>query len=126
MRGAALLVLLVATAARADEPGPSFGNPFRFTEVGGAAVYAGACAGCHMPDGRGAVGAAAYPSLVRDERLAAAGYPIARVLRGRGAMPPLGRSLSDEQVAAVVGYIRTNFGNAYAPGPMAADVAAAR
>lgn len=119
-------MLLLTTAARADEPGPSFGNPFRFTEMGGAAVYAGACAGCHMPDGRGAVGAAAYPSLVQDGRLAAAGYPIVRVLRGRGAMPPLGRSLSDEQVAAVVDYVRTHFGNAYAPGPVAADVAAVR
>ena len=125
MRGLVLLLLL-ATAARADEPGPSFGNPSRFTEAGGAAVYAGACAGCHMPDGRGAVGAAAYPSLVQDGRLAAAAYPIGRVLHGRGAMPPLGRALSDEQVAAVVDYVRTHFGNAYTPAPAASDVAGSR
>ncbi len=37
----------------------SFGSPFHFTEQGGAAIYAGICAGCHMPDGRGAVGAGA-------------------------------------------------------------------
>ena len=123
---AALLLLLSTAAARADQPGPSFGNPFRFTEAGGAAVYGAVCAGCHMPDGRGAVGAAAYPALAGDERLAAASYPIARVLHGRGAMPPFARTLSDAQVAAVVDFIRTNFGNAYPGAPTAADVAAAR
>ena len=120
------LLLFLATAARADEPGPTFGNPMHFTEAGGQAVYAAACAGCHMPDGRGAVGAATYPALAGDGRLAAAAYPITRVLRGKGAMPPLGRMLSDAQVAAVVGYIRTSFGNDYAPAPAASDVAALR
>ena len=118
--------LVLASAARADDPGPTFGNPYRFTETGGAAVYNAVCAGCHMPDGRGATGAAAYPALAGDGRLAAASYPITRVLYGKGAMPPLGRMLSDEQIAAVVGYIRTSFGNAYTPEATAADVAAAR
>ena len=130
MRRLALLSLLVALAPLpatcADGPGPTFGNPFHFTEVGGAAIYAGACAGCHMPDGRGAAGAAVYPALARDPRLVAAAYPIARVLHGKGAMPPFARTLSDEQVAAVVDYIRTNFGNADTPAPTAAEVAAAR
>ena len=126
MKLAILLLALLARPALADAPGPSFGSPFRFTEVGGAAVYSGICAGCHMPDGRGAAGAAAYPALAGDPRLAAAAYPIARVLHGKGAMPPLARSLSDEQVAAVVGFIRTSFGNSYAPAPTAADVAALR
>ncbi len=125
MRGA-LLLSLAATPAGADAPGPTFGNPYRFTEVSGQAIYGAACAGCHMTDGRGAVGAAAYPSLVQDSRLAAAGYPVLRVLRGKGAMPPLGRTLSDAQVAAVVDYIRTSFGNSYTPPPAAADVAALR
>ena len=121
-----LLVLVSAAAARADEPGPTFGNPMHFTEEDGRAVYAAACAGCHMPDGRGAVGAASYPALAGDGRLAAASYPITRVLLGKGAMPPLGRTLSDAQVAAVVGYIRTSFGNDYTPAPAASDVATMR
>lgn len=119
-------LLLMTVAARADSAGPSFGNPYRYTEAGGEAVYGVACAGCHMPDGRGAVGAGAYPSLRDDPRLAAAGYPIGLVLRGRNAMPPFARTLTDEQVAAVVGYIRTHFGNAYSAMPAAADVATAR
>jgi mono/diheme cytochrome c family protein len=127
MRGLVLAAfLLAAFAARADAPGPIFGSPFRFTEQGGAAVYGAVCAGCHMADGRGAAGAGIYPSLAGDERLAAAGYPIARVLRGNKAMPGFGRMLTDAQVAEVVGFIRTHFGNAYPDAPAAADVAAAR
>ena len=122
----ALLLLLCATPCWADQPGPSFGSPSHFTETGGAAVYGAVCAGCHMPDGHGAVGAGRYPALANDQRLAAAAYPIARVLRGRGAMPPFARTLSDDQVAAVVGFIRTHFGNSYPDAPTPAEVAAAR
>lgn len=113
-------------ATPASAPGPTFGNPYVFTEQGGAAIYGAVCAGCHMPDGRGAVGAAAYPALAQDPHLAEAGYPIALVLHGQRAMPAFGRSLSDAQVAAVVGFIRTSFGNAYTPPPTTADVAASR
>ena len=121
-----LLLLVLAGAARADEAGPTFGNPFHFTETGGAAIYRSVCAGCHMPDGHGAVGAGAYPALARNERLAASSHPIDLVLHGRGAMPAFGRLLSDAQVAAVVGFIRSNLGNAYPDAPSAAEVAAAR
>ncbi len=126
MRWLLLPLLLLATAARADGAGPTFGNPYAFTEQGGAAVYAAVCAACHMPDGRGAIGAGAYPALAANPRLAAAGYPILVVLRGRKAMPAFGRSLSDAQVAEVVGFIRSSFGNAYPDAPTAKDVAALR
>ena len=125
MRTLPFLLLLAATA-RAEEPFPTFGSPSHFTEASGAAIYGSVCAGCHMPDGRGAAGAGAYPGLAHNERLAAAGYPVALVLRGHGAMPPFGRSLSDAQVAAVVDFIRTHFGNSYADPTVAADVAASR
>ena len=120
-----MLVLLTAVA-RAEEAGPTFGSPTAFTEAGGAAIYGAVCAGCHMPDGRGAVGAGAYPALANDPRIATAGYPIALVLHGQKAMPGFGRFLSDGQVAAVVGFIRSSFGNAYGDPPDAADVATAR
>jgi mono/diheme cytochrome c family protein len=119
-------ILLASPMAHADDPGPTFGSNARFTEQGGAAIYGAACASCHMRDGHGAVGAGAYPSLAKDERLAAAGYPIARVLHGNKAMPAFGRMLTDTQVAAVVGYIRSHFCNDYPDPPSAADVAAAR
>ena len=121
-----MMLILLAVPARADEAGPTFGSNQRFTEAGGAAVYRAVCAGCHMPDGRGAVGAGTYPPLAGDERLAASGYAVARVVHGKGAMPPLGRMLTDAQVAAVVDYIRTSFGNDFTPGPTPAEVATSR
>ena len=121
-----LALLLLTAVARADQPGPTFGNPYRFTEQGGEAIYRAVCAGCHMPDGRGAAGAGAYPSLADDPRLAGFEYPVALVLKGQGAMPPFARSLTDEQVVAVVRYIQTHFGNRSTAAPTAASVAAAR
>ncbi len=103
-----------------------FASRSHFGETTGAALYRSVCAGCHMADGRGAVGAGSYPSLVQDPRLDAAAYSLDVVLHGRGAMPPFQRLLSDRQVADVVGYIRQNFGNAYRDAPSADDVHAAR
>jgi mono/diheme cytochrome c family protein len=48
------------------------------------------------------------------------------LLRGRKGMAPVGGMMSDAQVADVVNYVRTHFGNAYPGAVSAADVAAAR
>jgi mono/diheme cytochrome c family protein len=88
-----------------------FGSPFHFTETTGRAIYQSVCAGCHMPDGRGATGAAMYPSLRHNPRLAAPGYPIAVILGGQKAMPPFARTLTDRQIAEVVDYIRHDLDN---------------
>ena len=45
------------------------------------------------------------------------------MLHGQNAMPPVGQMMSDEQVAAVVNYVRTNFGNNYTDAVTAQDVA---
>lgn len=86
----------------------------RFEQQGGENLYRAICQGCHMPDARGAKGAAEYPALAANPRLAAAAYPAAMVLTGRRAMPPFGNSLSDEQIAEVVNYVRSHFDNRYA------------
>ena len=41
-------------------------------------------------------------------------------------MPPVGKMMSDEQVAAVINYVRTHFGNDYHDAVTAEDVKAAR
>jgi mono/diheme cytochrome c family protein len=102
------------------------GSRHQFPEQTGEALYEHICQGCHMPDGKGAVGAGAYPALAGDPRLEASGYPIAIVVHGRKAMPSFGWALSDVQVAAVVNYVRGHFGNAYADAVSAADVKASR
>jgi mono/diheme cytochrome c family protein len=126
MRAALALMMMMTAAAHANEPWPTFGNPNAFTEQGGEAIYRSVCAGCHMPDGRGASGAGTYPSLAGDPRLAVFAYPVAVVLNGQKAMPRFGHSLTDGQIAAVVNYIRTGFGNGFADAATEADVAAGR
>jgi mono/diheme cytochrome c family protein len=79
-----------------------------------------------MPDGKGAVGAGTYPSLANDSNLVSGGYPVYVVVRGLRAMPPVGAMMSDAQVAAVVNYVRTHFGNAYPDAVSADDVKPAR
>jgi mono/diheme cytochrome c family protein len=79
----------------------------------GEQVYTRICQGCHMPDARGAAGAGRYPALAGNAKLASPAYPTVMVLNGRGNMPAFGPMLSDAQVAGVVNYVRSHFGNAY-------------
>ena len=97
-----------------------------FPQQSGEDLFKNICQGCHMPDAKGAIGAGAYPALAGNPRLAAAIYPITVVLQGQRAMPPFGESLSDEQVANVINYVRTNFGNHYKDTVTPAAVAARR
>ena len=99
---------------------------FRFTEQGGEQLFANVCQGCHMPDGKGAVGAGTYPSLAGNKNLEAGGYPVYVVVRGQRGMPPFGAMLSNDQVAAVVNYLRTHFGNDYEDAVTAEDVKVVR
>ena len=103
-----------------------FANPARFMAQSGEALYSDVCQGCHMPGGVGAVGAAAYPALASNPKLASAGYSLSLVIEGRKGMPPFGSQLTDQQVAAVVNYVRSHFGNGYDDAVSPADVGAAR
>jgi mono/diheme cytochrome c family protein len=127
----AILLSVAAPAALTQNPAQaasaaSLSTGFAFSEAGGEDLYASACQGCHMSDGKGAVGAGTYPSLAGDKALEAAGYPVYIVVHGRHAMPPVGYMMSDDQVAAVVNYVRTHFGNDYRDAVTAADVKAVR
>lgn len=84
-----------------------------FVQQGGARLYQAICQGCHMPQGQGAKGAGFYPALANNSRLTSGAYPIYVVLSGLRGMPPFAERLSDQQVADVVNYVRTNFGNYY-------------
>ena len=56
---------------------------------------------------------ATYPSLVANRNLEESGYAVHLVLNGRRGMPAFGAMMNDGQVAAVVNYLRTHFGNNY-------------
>src|SRR5215475_6133602 len=123
----AALLCFVAPAATAQDatpasPAATLSSGFAFTEANGEDLYANVCQACHMPDAKGATGAGTYPPLAGDKALEAGGYVIHCVVKGLHAMPPVGVMMSDDQVAAVVNYVRTHFGNDYHDAVTAADV----
>ena len=111
-----------ASPVRADAAAAS-------TDFGGADgedLYKRVCAACHMPDAKGAEGAGFYPPLAGNRRLSSGAYPVYVVMNGMNGMPPLGELMTDEQVADVVNYVRTHFGNDYRDAVKPADVSALR
>lgn len=114
------------TPVRAGDGGVSMSGPSTFSQQDGAALFRAICQGCHMPDAEGAVGAGAYPALAHNKKLSSAVYPIYVLVKGRKDMPPLASYLSDAQIAAVVAYVRTHFGNDYADAVSPEMVKAAR
>jgi mono/diheme cytochrome c family protein len=124
------LALLPAAAGSQDSAFPlserTFSSGYRFVEMSGEELFVNVCQGCHMGDGAGAAGAGAYPSLAADTNLEAGGYPVYLVLHGRRGMPPFADMMSDDQVAAVVNYLRTHFGNNFQDMVTAKDVRDAR
>lgn len=123
IRYAALAAVLLATpalttAALADEPGPGGTKPLQ--PKNGKEVYEMVCQSCHMADAKGGAGAGVIPALANNPRMAAPAYPIILVQKGKGGMPWFHDSLTPTQVAEVLTYIRTNFGNNY-PQPITAE-----
>ena len=109
-----------STTATGDQPTFSVGPKFQQTT--GEAIYRSLCQGCHMPQGEGAKGAGTYPSLALNKKLEAGGYAVYLVVNGQRGMPPFGEMMSDGQVADVVNYVRTHFGNNFTDAVTAADV----
>ncbi|MGZ5871749.1 MAG: c-type cytochrome [Bradyrhizobium sp.] len=128
MSAAYLVLSLTAygqgAGSSASEPASSVGT--KFIEKSGEELFAAVCQGCHMSDGKGATGAGNYPSLAGNSHLEASGYPIVVVVNGQRGMPPFGAMMSDEQVAAVVNYVRAHFGNRYPDAVTVEDVRAVR
>jgi mono/diheme cytochrome c family protein len=131
--GARLAIATTAASAIAEpvlgedaSPTAGMSRGWDFAEQGGADLFDNVCAACHQPDAKGAVGAAAYPPLASDRKLASADFILTVLFSGQGGMPPLGRMMSDEQVADVVNYVRTHFGNNYVAEVSAAQASAAR
>ncbi|WP_052726391.1 c-type cytochrome [Devosia epidermidihirudinis] len=111
-------------APKVDDSTAWFGSSSVLTQQTGEGIYKAVCASCHMPKGEGAVGAGKYPALAGNETLEFPEYPIYMVTMGGGAMPALGTVLNDDQIAAVVNYIRTSFGNTYNEDPATPEMVA--
>jgi mono/diheme cytochrome c family protein len=102
----------------------------------GAVVYTENCSSCHQADGEGIAGA--FPPLAGNPTVS--GNPVAVIaivkdgLEGRlvvngrpysGIMPRWRGVLTDEQIAAVISYVRSSWKNK-APGVSVSDVQAVR
>jgi len=133
--GVAALALAAGAsfAARADDSG-AITKTATDSAAGGAQTYAHICQGCHMPEGQGAVGAGHYPKLAGNTALVSWQYVALTVLNGKNGMPAFGAApdqsffgsphLSDAQIADVVNYVRSHFGNHWKDKATAAQVAA--
>jgi mono/diheme cytochrome c family protein len=88
----------------------------------GRAVFNAQCIACHQPDAKGVPGQ--FPPLAGNPDIfLARDFPARVVLFGMegkitvkdqvidGAMPPLGDILKDDEIAAVVNFVRGGFGN---------------
>jgi len=91
-------------------------------KVDGASVFKDQCTACHQENAQGVAGQ--FPPLAKNADLfLSPDYPVRVVLFGLegkidvsgkkfdSAMPPLLDVLSDQQIAAVVNYVRGHFGN---------------
>ncbi len=125
-RGGDLGTRATAVLARVEWPGKPGGpapiEPLTAEEQlrfnAGREVYRNICQACHQPDGRGQERVA--PSLVESAlTLGPPEIPVRILLHGKegsiGLMPPLGQAFSDDQIAAVLTYIRREWGQAGAP-----------
>ena len=135
MRLLALLALALIAAAAVgwaaladDAAGKSapMSRGWVFGERSGVDLFDNVCAACHQPDAKGAAGAAAYPPLAADKKLASADFVLTALFKGLRGMPPLGDMMTDGQVADVVNYVRTHFGNSYTDAVSASQAATAR
>lgn len=122
----ALGLFIVCGTVQAQKTDADFIDQKDAAHVTGEQIYTHICQGCHMPDGRGAVGAGHYPALANNPKLASAAYPAVMIVNGRGGMPTFGFMFTDAQVADVVNYVRTHFGNAYTDTLKPEDVKAFR
>ena len=118
----ALLVLVIASAFVAQQTKPQPGN-IKAAITRGKAVYEATCLACHQPDGLGVQNM--NPPLSKTKWVLGDKKALIKiVLKGlqggeieidgdkfHNPMPPQESTLSDQEIADVLTYIRNSFGN---------------
>ena len=120
----AILAGLLVSASAFAEDAPMLSTSGKFDQPGDEALFNQVCQGCHMAEGQGSHGAGAYPALAANPKLGAKVYPVYMVTSGQGGMPGFKKYMDDQQIASVVNYVRTHFGNHYADTVTVEDVQA--
>lgn len=98
--GGAMAPVIVA----AQTPAPA-------TPIDGGKTFEDNCSACHQATGEGIPGA--FPKLAGNSFVSGdpAG-PVGVLLNGRGGMPTFRDDLNDAQIAAVLTFVRSHWGNA--------------
>ena len=100
---------------------PDTGEAQQAATVSGASVFSSRCVSCHQADGKGVPGA--FPPLVGASYVLGEPEIVARIIlqglqgeievsgeKFNGIMPPWASQLNDEEIAAVINYIRNELG----------------
>jgi mono/diheme cytochrome c family protein len=133
LRLAGLLVMCAAASGGVRADDAAFTSTEGIGPLNGQQIFERICSGCHMSGAEGAAGAGFYPKLAGDKKLVSWEYAAITVLNGRNGMPPFGLpaaqaqqtravQLSDAQIADVVNYVRSHFGNRFKPDVTAKEV----
>jgi mono/diheme cytochrome c family protein len=113
------LVAVVLVAPRINAQGTPVASTPSAVEPGileeGEAIVSSICLACHQPGAKGIEGV--YPALANSAfvTLDDPTIVISTVLNGRGGMPRFAGNFSDDQVAAILTYLRQSFGNNASP-----------
>jgi putative membrane-bound dehydrogenase-like protein len=114
---------LLARSSWPGKPGDAAPIPTLTAEAqqrfdAGRVVYQNICQACHQADGRGQ-DRLAPPLIGSPLTLGPDGIPIRILLHGKegtvGLMPPVGGTLSDDQIASVLTYVRREWGQSGSP-----------
>jgi cytochrome c6 len=104
---AAPLIAMLLASASAAQPGQA-------TAPNGAVVFKQNCAMCHQAAGQGIRGS--FPALAGNPFVQGDPRTVAQLLlNGRGGMPNFSEQLSHQQIAAVLTFVRSSWGNHAAP-----------
>ena len=81
-----------------------------FAQGDGPTLFQQNCSACHQPKGEGVPGA--FPPLAGNKFVQGDPKgPAYVVTHGRGGMPNFSEDLDDKQIAAILSFVRTSWGN---------------
>ncbi|HWW71104.1 MAG TPA: cytochrome c [Duganella sp.] len=101
----AAMVIVAGFAAAATAPSRA-----QTEAPDGKALFLKNCAACHQATGKGIPGA--FPALAGSKFVTGERAEVATVLlKGRGGMPDFSENISDADMAAILTYVRSSWGN---------------
>ncbi|MBL8684668.1 MAG: cytochrome c [Myxococcales bacterium] len=101
--GLALVVALVAPACGASAAQISAVTSLTGTASAGQSVYSSQCQSCHGTNGRSGSAGRNIVQVAQSNTNAAVGV----ILLGDGTMPSFDNTLTDQQIADVIAYVKT-------------------